>query len=198
MRPILFTATMITVASVLAHADAMAQNNSWCAVDSGDAGGNCSFATYEHCLATIAGIGGCIPNVKGPARRPSVQSSPVRNSLAAAKQNSAKHAGPKQASTKYASTKAGVPKQVSMHASSTRASKHVATDSGPRKPVDVPENTGPSTRPESAAVIPLPDPALLTPAPEFDCEFKSAGLDDARVQLRSAPKPRQARTLRCV
>jgi Protein of unknown function (DUF3551) len=183
MRPILFTATMITVACVLTHADAMAQNHSWCAVDSGDAGGNRSFVSYQHCLATIGGIGRCIPNVLAEplARRPSAQSSPVRNRLEAAKHNSAKHAGAKRASTKYASTKA-VPKQVSMHASSTRASKHVAVDSGPSKPVDVPENTGPSTPPASAAVIPLPDPALLTPAPEFDCEFKSAGLDDARAQ----------------
>jgi Protein of unknown function (DUF3551) len=185
MRPILFTATMITVASVLTHADAMAQNHSWCAVDSGDAGGNCSFVTYEHCLATIGGIGGCVPNVfaQSPAKRPSVQSSSVRNSLQAAKHNSAKHAGPKPASTKYVSTKAGVPKHVPIHASSKRASnKHVSTDSGPSKPVDAPLITDTSIQPASETVIPLPDPALLAPAPVFDCEFKSAGSNDAPAQ----------------
>jgi hypothetical protein len=36
-------------------------------------------------------------------------------------------------------------------------------------------------KPGSAALVPLPDQALLTPPAEFNCEFKPAGADDARA-----------------
>jgi hypothetical protein len=185
MRPILFAAAMSTAASVLGTADAGAQDYPWCSVDSGDAGRNCSFGTYEHCLATISGIGGCIPNLiaAAPARSATIQSSLPRKNLDYTKHNVAK-----RGSTKYVATKGSFSNHVSStNAQSKRGStKHVSTNGGSPKQIASAANTGTSIRPTSTTFIPLPDPALLTPPPEFDCEFKSAGLEDARAQPQSS------------
>lgn len=48
-------------------------------------------------------------------------------------------------------------------------------------------NTGTSTRPATRPSIPLPDRALLTPPPDFNCEFKAASIDpgaDIAVQMK--------------
>jgi hypothetical protein len=187
MRPMLFAAAMITAASVLANTDAMARDYAWCSVDSGDAGGNCSFVTHEHCLATIAGIGGCMPNVFAAAsgRPRSLQSRPARKNFASAKHNSAKHDAAKRAATRYVSTKAGSSKHSTVQSAKRATNKHSSPTGEPAKQVTPPANPGASTPPMSATFIPLPDPALLTPPPEFDCEYKSVGLDAAGAQAQS-------------
>jgi hypothetical protein len=190
MRLILFAAAIIGAVSGLANTDAMARDYPWCSVDSGDAGGNCSFATYQHCLAAISGLGACVPNVfaAAPARPAPIRSSRTRKNLDSAAHNPPKHAAAKQASAKSVSRQDGAPKHVStMQASSKRApSKHASPTDSSAKQVAAAANAAISSPPAAKASIPLPDSALLTPPPEFDCEFRSAGPDDARAQPQSA------------
>jgi Protein of unknown function (DUF3551) len=48
-------------------------------------------------------------------------------------------------------------------------------------------NTGTSTRPGARTAIPLPDQALLTAPPEFNCELTTTSLDDVRAQQQPSP-----------
>jgi BA14K-like protein len=49
--------------------------------------------------------------------------------------------------------------------------------------------TAHSARPGARTLIPLPDPALLAPPAEFNCEFKTASPDEARGQSSPGPAP---------
>jgi hypothetical protein len=52
-----------------------------------------------------------------------------------------------------------------------------------------------AVKPDSGTLIPLPDRALLTPAPEFDCEFKSTDLE--RTNPDAAPGMKLDYELQC-
>jgi hypothetical protein len=52
--------------------------------------------------------------------------------------------------------------------------------------------TAHSAEPGARALIPLPDPTLLAPPAEFDCEFKTASPDEARGQSSPGPAPAHA------
>jgi hypothetical protein len=54
-----------------------------------------------------------------------------------------------------------------------------ATDAMARAPMCPGASAGISARPGARTPIPLPDRALLAAPPEFDCDFKDAGRDDA-------------------
>jgi hypothetical protein len=47
-------------------------------------------------------------------------------------------------------------------------------------------------RPNARTLIPLSDRALLSPTPEFDCEFKTTSVDDAGAQPQPSPTGPQA------
>jgi hypothetical protein len=112
-----------------------------------------------------------------PARLSTVRKKPVSTKQASTKQASTKQASTKQASTKQASTKQASTKHVSTKQVSSTCPAATAGIS-----------TGPALRP----VIPLPDQELLTPQPEFDCEFKTSSVDDANDQPEPSPTRAQA------
>jgi Protein of unknown function (DUF3551) len=158
MRSIPFAVAMIGAASLLASADAMAQHR-WCSQGAG--ADNCGFVSYEQCRANIAGIGGkCMPNTgvaPPPVARPEIdRPAPI-------------HVGPvreKPRYTKQRSTKQHSTKQHS--AMRPAAATRISVRSGARM------------------VVALPDQALLTPPPQFDCAFKT-GLDDASGRAQASP-----------
>jgi BA14K-like protein len=52
--------------------------------------------------------------------------------------------------------------------------------------------TAHSAGPGERSLIPLPDPTLLAPPAEFDCEFKTASPNEARGQSSPGPAPAHA------
>jgi hypothetical protein len=93
-----------------------------------------------------------------------------------------KHAATKQVSTKQTSKKQAPTRQVRTE------QFHTNHDS----PMRSAATTGISAAPVSTTVIPLPDQDLLTPQPEFDCEFKTSSDDNAGDQSEPGPTRAQA------
>jgi hypothetical protein len=52
--------------------------------------------------------------------------------------------------------------------------------------------TAHSAEPRARRLIPLPDPALLTPPAEFNCDFKTASHDETHGQSSPGPAPTHA------
>jgi hypothetical protein len=188
MRPILFAAAMIGAASVLASTDAMAQ----------------LYPRVPSFGARFYGPGFFAPRFFGPRffgpalygpgfygprfyRPGSAHVGIVRKKAISTRQASTKHVSTKQASTKHVSTKHASTKKVTTKQVATR---HVSTrDGSTMRPAATP---GGFARPGVRTVIPLPEQELLTPAPEFNCEFKTTSVGNAGGQPQ--PSPTRAQT----
>jgi hypothetical protein len=63
--------SVIFCATILAAADANAQNAPWCAIMDNDGTTQCNFSSQQQCLQTLRGVGGeCIRNPAGNALQP--------------------------------------------------------------------------------------------------------------------------------
>jgi hypothetical protein len=172
MRPILFVAVIISAGSVLAT-DAMAQ-----------------FYPRRTPFFGLRFFGPALyaPWFYGPRpvhvriRDKPGHTKPLSSKQVSTKQVSTKQISTKQVSTKHASTKLGTTKRVSTRQVSTR---HGST-------MRFAATTRDSARPSARTSIPLPDQELLTPPPEFDCEFKTTSVDEPSDQPPPSPTRAQA------
>jgi hypothetical protein len=165
MRPILFAAAIIGATSVFASTDAMAQ----------------FFPRPPVFGFRFFGPGFYAPWFYGPMR---VHAPPVRKKPGYTKHVSTKQVSTKQVSTKQVSTKKISTKQVSTKKVST---KQISTRQVPVRhgsTMRPAATTRVSAWPDARTTIPLPDRALLTPTPEFNCEFETTSVDDASGQLQ--------------
>jgi Protein of unknown function (DUF3551) len=122
---------------------------------------NCGFVSYEQCRANISGIGGKC--------MPNARAAPPPVARPELDRPAPTQADPVREKPRY--TKQGTTKQ----------------DSAMRPAAA----TGISVRSGARTFVPLPDQALLTPPPQFDCTFKTS-LDDASGRPQASPTRAQA------
>jgi Protein of unknown function (DUF3551) len=179
MRPILFAATVIGGVCLLGSSGAPGQGR-WCSHGAG--ADNCGFSSYEQCRANIAGIGGkCMPTDRAaaaPVDKPELNE-PARFRVDPAREKRKQRHVKRTPAMRPAATTEVDPVREKRRDTKRSATKQ---DSGMRPA----QTTGISTRPASRTSIPLPDQALLTPLPEFDCAFKTTSIDGASGQSQAS------------